>query len=911
VSKSNISNYDVSEYDFHLFEKKWQRYWSENKTFATQANADGSQKKKCYILDMFPYPSGSGLHIGHPVGYTGSDILARFRRHQGYNVLHPMGYDSFGLPAEQHAIATGQHPQELTALNCDRFTEQLKNLGFSYDWDREIRTSDSSYYQWTQSIFLHLYNSWFDNSTQSARPIAELHIPEKIQEQGDLAVQEYMSGYRLAYLANALVNWCPALGTVLANEEVIEGKSERGGHDVIRKPMRQWFLRITAYSERLLADLEDLDWPESIKDQQRYWIGKRHGTNVVFSVVDVHHLLTAFTTRVDTLFGVTFVVISPEHPLVLELTKPDNLNAVTAYCDRAMRLSDLDRTMENNEKTGVQTGSFVVNPITKKKIPIYVGDYVLMNVGTGVVMGVPAHDDRDFEFAKKYALPIVPVVQPALTHKLHASVIKSDVCWTDAGTMIPCTDAVFIELKLAEISNEEAKVRITSWLETKNLGLRFTTYRLRDWLFSRQRYWGEPIPLIHWEDGTTTSLNEKELPLLLPPTNDFQPTDSGESPLARVTDWLKVACPVTGKKGTRETNTMPQWAGSCWYYLRFIDPHNNTRGWNKELEEAWMPVDLYIGGTEHAVLHLLYSRFWHKVLFDLGQVSTKEPFQKLFNQGMIVSHAFKDSRGALVPIDEVKEQKDGTYLKTESGEEVQKIVAKMSKSLRNVVNPDDIIALYGADTLRIFLMFMAPLEASKPWNSDAIVGCHRFLKRYWALITNNQSSKNRHFTSEDTEEAEVKKSLHKAIKKVTADNADLRYNTAISTLMELLNQLQGKPISKKTSEQLTLLISPYAPHAAEELWLWLGHTGGISFAPWPVWDDAFLQESVTAFVVQVGGKKRAILQTSTSASDEEVHRLVVEAMKNTSYEVQPSDKIIVVRDRETQAPKLASIIQKK
>lgn len=903
----------MAEYDPHSLESRWQEYWNAHRTFSVGDPKSCSTEKtsiapKAYFLDMFPYPSGAGLHIGHPVGYTGSDILARFRRHQGYTVLHPMGYDSFGLPSEQHAIATGQHPDDVTRINCARFTQQLQNLGLSYDWDREIKTSDASYYKWTQWIFLKLYNSWFDHSQGRARPIGELEVPADVSRKGVAAVATYRDERRLAFVAEGLVNWCSALGTVLANEEIIDGKSERGGHDVIRRPMRQWFLRITDYAERLLTELDGLDWPESIKDQQRHWIGKRKGCNVTFKISNTSLQLSTFTTRVDTLFGVTFLVLSPEHPLVAACTTSSEQNAVNDYCERASRLSDLDRTMENRKKTGVFSGSYAFNPINGESIPIYIGDYVLMGVGTGAVMGVPAHDDRDFEFARKYNVPIRPVVAPEVTHTAFAEVIGGTHCWSEPGSMIDLDTPTFNTLNLVGVSNELAKEKIALWLEENQAGSRVTTFRLRDWLFSRQRYWGEPIPIIHWEDGTMTALSESELPLTLPPTSDFKPTGTGESPLARVESWVNVECPETGKKGKRETNTMPQWAGSCWYYLRFLDPKNAKKPWDPELEKAWMPVDFYIGGAEHAVLHLLYARFWHKVLYDLGYVSTKEPFQKLFNQGMIVSHAFKDSRGALVPIDEVTERADGNYYRNESGEKVDRIIAKMSKSLRNVVNPDDIIAQYGADTLRIFLMFMAPLEAMKPWNSDAITGCHRFLKRCWTLVTQNAHVGCRQFCTPEQEELSVLKALHRTIKKVTEDTEGLRYNTAIAAMMEFINDVGGLPISKKTAESICLILSPYAPHIAEELWKRLGNESSIARVSWPAVDEQYLIESSVTVVIQVQGKKRATIEAPVTIDDGLLKELVVASMAQTPYPVTAEKKIVIVRNRGTGSPKLVNVV---
>jgi leucyl-tRNA synthetase len=906
-----VERVDMIEYDHLEIELKWQRYWKENSTFVVSEVEGVSGRGKSYILDMFPYPSGSGLHIGHPVGYTGSDILSRYRRHQGYVVLHPMGYDSFGLPAEQHVIATGEHPAKVTADNCANFTKQLERLGFSYDWTREIRTSDSHYYKWTQWIFLKLYDSYFDRDKQQARPIAELSVPEGISIKGEIAIREYKDEHRLAYVAEGLVNWCPALGTVLANEEVIDGKSERGGHPVFRQPMRQWFLRITEYADRLIDELDDLEWPESIKDQQRHWIGKKGGCNIDFKLLESDQIITAFTTRADTLFGVTFLVLSPEHPLAEVCIHAEQDSSVRDYLEKVSTLSDLERTLLNREKTGVFTGSYVVNPINNECVPVYIGDYVLMGVGTGAVMGVPAHDGRDFIFARNYGLPIRPVLAPNdHNHPDFEGVCKGEVCWEEAGLMLDLDDDNYRQLGLAGKSSSEALDEIVAWLEKQKQGERVVTYRLRDWLFSRQRYWGEPIPIVHWEDGSMTAVSVDDLPLELPNIVDFKPISyqgtnekvSVESPLARASEWVNVRCEKTGRQGRRETNTMPQWAGSCWYYLRFIDPHNTEVAWNAELEKAWMPVDFYIGGAEHAVLHLLYARFWHKVLFDLGYASTREPFQRLFNQGMIVSHAFKCERGALIPIDEVVETEPGVYCHAKSGQPVERIMAKMSKSLRNVVNPDELIEQYGADTLRIFLMFMAPLEAVKPWNSDAIMGCFRFLKRVWAWINQFIESESK------DDDPQVLKSLHRTIKKVTEDTENLRYNTAISTMMEFLNQASGKHVSRSTVESFSVLLSPYAPHLAEEVWSRLGHKESISRVAWPSYSEDFLQETTVPLVVQVKGKKRAVLDIAVDVEESCLKEAVRKALAGTVYKISDEAQMIIVRDKATGVPKLVNVV---
>jgi leucyl-tRNA synthetase len=828
---------------------------------------------------------------------------------KGFDVLHPMGWDAFGLPAEQHAVNTGEHPAIITAKNCQTFARQMKELGFSYDWAREISTTNEDYYKWTQWIFILLYNSYFDEKAQKARPIEELPIPADVASRGEVAIQAYQAEHRLAYYADAMVNWCPALGTVLANEEVIDGKSERGNHDVIRKPMKQWMMRITKYSERLLAELEEVDWPEAIKEQQRNWIGRKTGAEIHFQIGGTDKSLVAFTTRPDTLFGVTFFVIAPEHSLVDAVTTDACRDSVMAYREKAARMSDFDRTFENRKKTGVFTGGYVRNPITGDTVPVYVGDYVLISFGTGAVMGVPAHDERDFEFARTFNLPITPVLVPTqAAEKVVTAVKEGEVSWTEDGVMLPSSHAVAQELKLEGISNEEAAERIVSWLAKSSFGRKVVNYKLRDWLFSRQRYWGEPIPIIHWDDGTTSSLSPADLPLVLPKVEDYKPSEGGESPLAKATDWLYVTDPKTGKKGKRETNTMPQWAGSCWYYLRFIDPKNPNAAWDPALEKKWMPVDLYVGGAEHAVLHLLYSRFWHKVLYDLGQVSTKEPFKKLFNQGMIQSHAFKDKRGALVSVDLVNEEGDGTFTHTQTGEKLERIVAKMSKSLKNVINPDEVVKQFGADTLRTYLMFMGPLEASRPWDSKAINGNHRFLRRAFAFVTGGADTGVRETVAPQAEGEEIRRAIHKVIKKIGEDLEGLRFNTPISTMMEFLNTVGDKPVSQETLEKFVGVLCPFAPHLAEELWERLGHSSAASLSPWPSFDPALVQDDVVTVVIQIGGKKRATVEVSPSIDEHDLKAKVIEAMVGTAYKVGAGDRFITVFNTGTKVPRLVNVL---
>ena len=721
-------------FDHHTIEKKWQKYWEDNKTFKT---SEDKGKRKFYALDMFPYPSGAGLHVGHPEGYTATDILSRMKRMQGYNVLHPMGWDAFGLPAEQYALDTGNDPAEFTKHNIDNFRRQIKSLGFSYDWDREVSTTDPQYYKWTQWIFLKLY------------------------EKG------------LAYIDEVPVNWCPALGTVLANEEVIDGKSERGGHPVVRKPMKQWNLKITAYADRLLEDLEELDWPESIKDMQRNWIGRSEGAEVNFQIDGHDEHFTVFTTRPDTLFGATYTVLAPEHKLVQKITTPEQKQAVEKYLEEVTSKSDLERTDLAKDKTGVFTGAYAINPVNGVKVPIWIADYVLATYGTGAIMAVPAHDERDYEFATKFNLEIIEVVAGG-------DVTKE--AYTGDGLHV---NSDFLN----DLNKEEAISKMIQWLEEKGVGTKKVTYRLRDWLFSRQRYWGEPIPMIHWEDGTMTAVPEEELPLVLPVTNEIKPSGTGESPLANIEEWVNVVDPATGKKGRRETNTMPQWAGSCWYYLRFIDPHNDQALADPEKLKEWLPVDIYIGGAEHAVLHLLYARFWHKFLYDIGVVPTKEPFQKLFNQGMILG---------------------------ENNE-------KMSKSKGNVVNPDEIVESHGADTLRLYEMFMGPLDGSIAWSANGVDGSRRFLDRIWRLLIDDNGNLNPKIKENLEQESGLEKVYHQTVKKVTEDYEALHFNTAISQLMVFINEAYKAdvlPISYV--EGFVKLISPIAPHIAEELWEKLG-----------------------------------------------------------------------------------------
>ncbi len=817
----------INEYDFAAIEKKWQAYWDVNQTF--KVNDFEKDKPKFYCLDMFPYPSGAGLHVGHPEGYTATDILCRYKRMRGYNVLHPMGWDAFGLPAEQYAVETGTHPSVTTEKNINNFRKQIKALGFSYDWDREINTTDPGYYKWTQWIF------------------------EKLYEKG------------LAYVAEAPVNWCPALGTVLANEEVINGRSERGNHPVERRPMRQWMLRITEYAERLLTDLDALDWSDGIKEMQRNWIGKSSGAEVEFEIAGIDRSVTVYTTRPDTLFGATYMVLAPEHELVELVTSAAQREAVDAYRRTAAFKSDMDRTELNTDKSGVFTGAYAVNPVTGGEIPIWIADYVLISYGTGSIMAVPAHDTRDFEFARKFDIPVKCIIAPdahsaAAAGVDVAAVLRGECCWTGAGTLIDSANDRGLDLNGLEV--EQSKARTIAWLAAAGIGREAVKYKLRDWLFSRQRYWGEPFPLIHMEDGSTRLVAQEDLPLTLPEMQDFKPSADGDPPLAKAAEWLDYTDPVTGMKGRRETNTMPQWAGSCWYYLRYIDPHNADAPFDPRKESYWMPVDLYVGGAEHAVLHLLYARFWHKVLFDLGYVSTREPFQKLVNQGMILGLSYKDSRGALVPMEQVVLGPEGACHKV-SGERLTEFPAKMSKSLKNVVNPDDVIFEYGADSMRLYEMFMGPLEAVKPWNTKGVEGVFRFLKRSFRMVVEQE------LTDEPLNGEELRL-LHTTIKKVTADLESMSFNTAISQMMIFVNSFAGsqKPLNRQAAEIFVLLLAPFAPHAGEELWERLGHAESLAYAPWPACNEEYLKMAQAEVLVQVNGKPKARIMMDADLDQE-------------------------------------------
>lgn len=849
-----------NKYDPQAIEKKWQALWEREATFRV---AKDTKKPKYYVLDMFPYPSGAGLHVGHVEGYTATDIIARYKRQKGYAVLHPMGWDSFGLPAEQYAVRTGTHPAVTTQKNIDTYRRQLKRMGFSYDWDRELATSDPTYYRWTQWIFTKLY------------------------ERG------------LAYEAQMLVNFCPALGSVLSNEEVENGLSVEGGYPVERRPLRQWVLKITAYAERLLEDLSLLDWPEHLKRMQTNWIGKSEGMLVSFKEANTQFDVQVFTTRADTLFGVTYLVVAPEHPLIDQVTTEEQKEQVAAYRKLAAGKSDLERGELEKDKTGVWTGAFVVNPVTGEKIPLWVADYVLMGYGTGAVMAVPAHDLRDFAFACKYALPIRPVLEPDIeAHledldpgedpgKVKEQVLKGERCWPHDGK---CLASEHDDLSLNGKNIQEAVATAQEWLERKGLGKKSTQYRLRDWLFSRQRYWGEPIPILHFEDGTKRALGADELPLCPPQVDDYKPTESGESPLAHEKEWVEVVDPKTGKKAKRETNTMPQWAGSCWYYLRFCDAHNDKEAFSPEEERYWLPVDLYVGGAEHAVLHLLYARFWHKVLYDCGLVSTKEPFHRLCNPGVITARSYRKAGGAYVAPEEV-EERGGRYYEKASGEELKSLVEKMSKSKLNGVSPDEVVEEFGADAVRLYEMFMGPLDKEKVWNTESISGCRRFLSRVYDMVMSDKVQQ-----VEPGEQA--LRLVHRLLSQVAGDLEKLSFNTAIAKMMEFLNEFSRFDVyPKELVEKVVLAISPFAPHLAEECWERLGHKGSLAFVPFPEAKAQYLVEEKAICVVQVNGKLRGRFEVKKGATQEQLLAMAHEDASVAKYLTGELVKVVYVQDK--------------
>lgn len=810
----------MREYDHAAIEAKWQKFWDEHKTFSCTVDAS---VPKYYVLDMFPYPSGAGLHIGHTTGYMATDIVARYKRMLGYNVLHPMGWDSFGLPAERYAVRMNVHPSITTKQNTDVYRRQLKSLGFSYDWDREISTSDPQYYKWTQWIFTKLF------------------------ERG------------LAFEAEVPVNFCPALGTVLANEEVESGKSTEGGHDVVRLPLKQWMLKITSYADRLLKDLDLLDWPDSLKALQRNWIGRSEGVSIIFPIARAKEFISVFTTRGDTIFGVTFMAIAPEHPLVSEVTTKEHSQVVEAYVQASRGKSDFERTEGRVEKTGVFTGGYCINPITQEKIPIWVADYVLPTYGTGAVMGVPSHDGRDYVFASAYRLPMKEVVRPASFEAEEGKAFEEDGI---------CCNSVSESLSIDGLSSSDAREKVASWLECTKAGKRAVHYKLRDWLFSRQRYWGEPIPVLHFKDGTRRALGIDELPLMPPEMADFMPTGDGSSPLAKVPEWVNIIDPITGQPATRETNTMPQWAGSCWYYLRFCDPHNDAAAWSQECENYWLPVDLYIGGAEHATSHLLYSRFWHKVLFDCSLVSKPEPFLSLRNQGLVVARSYKDHHGKYIAPEEVQEQQ-GRYVHAKTGEILTSQIEKMSKSKLNGVPPDTLISEYGADAFRLAVTFIGPLEKEKIWNVDVLTGCRRFLSRAYDMVMSDKVR--------DHDDVFVERLVHRLVAKARVDVEALQFNTVIAKMMEFVNEVSPRDIyPKKAMEWFVQVLATFAPHIGEELWHHLGHEGTVVDARFPVAEEQFLEDEVVTYVIQVDGRVRGRIELPKNRTEEEVVRLALE-----------------------------------
>jgi leucyl-tRNA synthetase len=929
----------IGAYDFDAIERKWQARWAAESAFrAANPGEPGSEKPPYYVLDMFPYPSGAGLHIGHPEGYTATDIIARYKRMNGFNVLHPMGWDAFGLPAEQYAVEHNVHPRITTQRNIETFRRQLQRIGFSYDWEREFATTDQEYYRWTQWIFLKIYNSWYDPEYKwtdsqgrvnvgAARPIETLPIAPEVKSRGASAIANYQSEHRLAYLSEVAVNWCPALGTVLANEEVTnEGRSERGDHPVFRRPMKQWMMRITEYADRLLADLDVLEWPESTRTDQQNWIGRSEGAYVDFALAgNPGDTIRIYTTRPDTLFGATYMVLAPEHRLVSNITTPEQRTAVDAYVSAARQRTDLDRTATNRQKTGVFTGAYAINPANHARIPIWVADYVLGSYGTGSIMGVPGSDIRDLEFADAFGLPVVQVVKP----------LRDDRDWRgyeEDGLAVnspSSSDERFEgQCELNGLTTAEAKKKIIAWLNERDLGEGAVQYKLRDWLFSRQRYWGEPFPILHRADGATVALSEAELPLQLPDLDDFRPAASNDAdaeprtPLSRASDWAVVA--RDGQTYRRELNTMPNWAGSCWYYLRFLDPNNCDAFSGQAAERYWTGlstnrfgtrhgkpriglVDLYVGGKEHAVLHLLYARFWHKVLYDLGYVSTPEPFQHLFHQGMILSYAYRDSRGVPVHYDDIDFRDEGAFLKT-TGEKLSGSIEKMSKTLKNVVNPDTVITQYGADTLRLYEMYMGPLEASKPWNSRDIVGVYRFLQRVWRMViesdelgeTGTGHTEPRISTRiVATPNPALERALHKTIKKVSADIESFGFNTAIAAMIGWVNEAyKADSIGRDQVERFLIILSPFAPHLAEELWHSLGHSALIAKESWPAFDEALTRDAEVEIAVQVNGKLRGRITIAAEATDQDV----IEAAKALDIvakelAIKPLQRAIVVRNR--------------
>jgi leucyl-tRNA synthetase len=934
----------MPRYDPHSIEPRWQEYWERNRTFRA---LEDTSKPKLYVLDMFPYPSGEGLHVGHPEGYTATDMYSRFQRMRGFNVLHPMGYDAFGLPAEQYAIETGTHPRATTERNIANIRRQIKRLGFSYDWDRELATTDTDYVRWTQWIFLLMYDTWFDRDAEwtdpegrkrrgKGRPIEELPIPDNVRAQGEEAIRRYRDSFRLAYQAEAPVNWCAELGTVLADEEVINGRSERGNHPVQRLPLRQWMLRITSYADRLVEDLETVQWPEPIKEMQRNWVGRSEGAEVDFFAGEPGpdyaewragrsrvgypdrpdaSAIRIYTTRPDTLFGATYMVLAPEHPLVDCLTSPGRRQEVDSYRQKVAAMSEEDRITGRGEKSGFFIGGYATNPVTDERIPIWIADYVLISYGTGAIMAVPGHDQRDFEFAGKFDLPIRAVVMPPQSWLLKMQVRREDYArrigelgesFVDDGEGIQSENK---EVSLDGLPTPEAKSTITRWLVESGLGCAAVKYKLRDWLFSRQRYWGEPIPIFHELDAEgkpsdlTVPVPDAELPVMLPEMEDFKPTGHPGGPLVKAASWVRTR--AGGRELMRETNTMPQWAGSCWYYLRFCDPRNDGVAWDPAKEQYWMPVDLYVGGAEHAVLHLLYARFWHKVLFDRGRVSTMEPFRRLINQGMILSITYRTAEGRIVPYTKI-DFHEGKAIHAETGEELAGETEKMSKSRGNVIPVDVPLQQYGADTTRLYEMFMGPIEDTKPWSMQGVEGISRFLNRAWRMIVNEDADELKMNAKvvlppqpEGEPTLEQLRVVHKTLKAVTSDLEALRFNTAISRLMEFVNFFTAQNARPAgCMETFVLMLSPLAPHLAEELWRAMGHVEPLAVTRWPDFEERYTRDDMMEIPVQVNGRLRARLVVPSSAGREELEKAALSDSKVRRHlENSVIQKIVVVPNK--------------
>ncbi|KZL05063.1 leucine--tRNA ligase [Pseudovibrio sp. Ad26] len=906
---SKVRKYDIEH--IRDIEAKWRKIWSDKKTYRTP---DPSSKDKTfYCLDMFPYPSGDGLHVGHPVGFITSDIIARFKRMKGFNVLHPMGWDAFGLPAERHAMKTGMHPAETVAKNSENYRRQMDLIGLSFDWDRAFSTTDPDYYKFTQEMFIDLYEAWFNPDTQKTEHISTLLIPDEVQVKGPKAVQNYQNSYRLAYYDDAMVNYCPELGTVVANEEVMhDGRTEQG-YEVVRKMQRQVMMRINSFAERLISGLEDLDWPEPIKEMQRNWIGRSSGYKIAF-LTETGEKISVYTTRADTLPGTTFLALAPEHKLVDKITTIEHREAVNNYVRSSLQKSELSRK-QSSKKTGIRTGASAINPLTGKRIPIFVSNYVLMESGTGAVMGVPAHDTRDFDFARTVDIPIAPVIAPE--GDSYKSVADGDQVWTGSGKALEFDLDCYKKLGLTGLPSDEFSQKLCSYLCQNGIAESSTQYRIRDWIFSRQRYWGEPIPLIHWDDGSIEPVSKTDLPLELPLLENYQPQSDGEPPLARATQWVNVDDPVMALQGKRETLTMPQWAGSCWYPLGFMDPGNEDLAVDPALEKRWGAVDLYIGGAEHATLHLLYSRFWYMALSDLGKIKTKEPFKRLVNQGLLLSFTFRNTRGVLIPTDEVETRDDGKfYIKSNSPHydlqqadaPLERVKAKMSKSLRNIVTPDQVVEKYGADAYRICLMFMGPVEQVREWESSKTAAAQKFLRRFLRFITHDSSMGIRQTVVKKEESINVQRTVEEAVSTIEEGIETLRLNTAIATMMKCLNDISSQPVSRETLEKLILCFSPFAPFMCEELWQRCGNDGSVALSRWPQIDlSQYEGPQTVSMIVTLNGKKRAEVEVPTICDDSKLSSIAKETLSGQVNIGSGELRTIIVRDKVNNNPKLVNV----